>query len=255
MSRFTRASRIPPRTQYEQLLRRAWQSLWLTGLALLGAAILLTRRPHPPRPAGSSSAPTFLLTVAAPADPAEPAPPPHTPLIPPPHAWELPPLPQLEAPLPPPAEATALLLPDLPQADSPAPSLLPDTLTAAPAPPAPSRPRPATASAAAAPTAAAAATAGTTGEYTPPAYRHTPKPPYPPAMRQSRLEGSVRLRISISATGRPEQVEILTGSGHTAFDTTAQAWILRHWQFEPARRGGRAVPSRVITSIRFELKA
>lgn len=85
-------------------------------------------------------------------------------------------------------------------------------------------------------------------------YRSTPHPPYPPLLREQHIEGSVRVRILVDSSGRPTAVDILTGSGHAAFDDTAQRWILNHWTFYPAERNGRAVPGRVITHIHFVMK-
>lgn len=110
------------------------------------------------------------------------------------------------------------------------------------------------AAASARPAASAPAAAASAGEYTPPAYRKNPKPPYPAAMRRSRREGIVRLRVSIDAAGLPRQVEVVGSSGYAEFDSAAREWVLRHWEFEPARRGGQAVPGLIVTSVQFVLR-
>lgn len=83
------------------------------------------------------------------------------------------------------------------------------------------------------------------------AYRHAPRPPYPPSLLERRIEGSVRVRIFIDATGSPTGVSILTSSGYREFDDTARQWILRQWSFFPAEAEGRAVAGSVTTQILF----
>lgn len=103
-----------------------------------------------------------------------------------------------------------------------------------------------------APAAASVVTADAT-DYTPPAYRDAPLPPYPANMRQSRIQGDVRLRIYLDATGTPQKVEIAGSSGHVEFDSTAKAWVLRHWKFFPARKAGSPIPGIVTTRVQFVL--
>ena len=87
----------------------------------------------------------------------------------------------------------------------------------------------------------------------PPAYLSVPKPPYPAAMRQRRLQGCVGVRIAVSPLGTPTAVDITQPSGHAEFDSATRSWILRHWRFRPATAAGRAVASTVTTTVRFTL--
>ena len=89
------------------------------------------------------------------------------------------------------------------------------------------------------------------GDYTPPAYRSAPLPPYPPAMRQRGVEGTSRLRIFLDARGTPRKVELAGSSGHGELDAVARSWVLEHWTFSPARRGAVAVASTVVVQVRF----
>lgn len=99
-----------------------------------------------------------------------------------------------------------------------------------------------------------AASVGMVDAYTPPAYRIAPVPPYPASLRQSRVEGNVRLRIFLDAEGRPQRVVVVQSSGYAEFDSTAGDWVLRHWTFTPARRGERAVAAIVVTQVRFVIQ-
>ncbi len=86
-----------------------------------------------------------------------------------------------------------------------------------------------------------------------PRYRSAPKPPYPRSLRARQVEGSVRVRIAVSAKGKPTQVSILATSGYREFDSTARSWIISRWSFVPATQNGRAIASSVTTRIHFTL--
>lgn len=105
------------------------------------------------------------------------------------------------------------------------------------------------------PSAAPAPHALAEGEaFTPPTYRAAPMPPYPSSLRQSGVEGRVRLRIFLDEEGRPRRVVVVQSSGYAAFDATAGDWVLRHWTFTPARRGERAVAATVVTQVCFVIQ-
>lgn len=84
-------------------------------------------------------------------------------------------------------------------------------------------------------------------------YLSAPKPPYPVALRMARAEGSVGVRIAVSAEGKPTHVSVVRSSGYSEMDSTAVRWILEHWRFHPEKRGGHAVASTVTTSIHFKI--
>lgn len=92
------------------------------------------------------------------------------------------------------------------------------------------------------------------GGFTPPSYREAPEPPYPPALRAERAEGTVKVRITVDAYGKPTQVDITQSSGQREFDTTAREWILNHWHFNPAHQGKTPTAGVVSTSIRFVIQ-
>lgn len=89
--------------------------------------------------------------------------------------------------------------------------------------------------------------------YTPPDYLSCPRPPYPPHLKQRRLQGSVEILIHISPDGRPSEVETTNNSGNSQLARHTRSWIMQHWRFRPAYQGAKPVASQVRTSIIFSL--
>lgn len=177
------------------------------------------------------------FVVAAPAAMVAPAPPP-----PPPVQPVAKPAPTVVATRAPPVD-TALRVPPEPPRQAPAPQ-----------PEVPPPQLPVTTSAAVA-TPAAANVAVTT---VPPdfraAYLNNPGPRYPNASRRRREEGTVVLKVLVSADGEPEQVLLEQSSGHDALDEAALGVVRDHWKFEPAREHDVPVPAWVAVPMQFSLK-
>jgi TonB family protein len=72
---------------------------------------------------------------------------------------------------------------------------------------------------------------------------------YPPEAEQAGLEGTVVLSLRIDAAGRVESAEVATGAGH-GFDEAATE-AARRFEFEPAKRGGRPVPAKILYRYEF----
>ncbi len=91
---------------------------------------------------------------------------------------------------------------------------------------------------------------------TPPAfdatYLNNPAPLYPSAARRLRLEGTVLLRVQVSAEGAPQQIQIEQSSGSSLLDEAAINAV-REWSFIPSRLGGEAIAAAVVIPIRFRL--
>ena len=99
---------------------------------------------------------------------------------------------------------------------------------------------------------AAGGSAGLSGVFSPPQYRHCPAPPYPAAARAQRLSGEVLLRVAVLENGAVESVALRRSSGHALLDEAALRAV-RGWRFAPAHRGERAVPATVEVPVRFAL--
>ncbi|HEY8923114.1 MAG TPA: TonB family protein, partial [Polyangia bacterium] len=74
---------------------------------------------------------------------------------------------------------------------------------------------------------------------------------YPAAARAARLQGEVELEMTIDAAGKVSDARAVTSVGD-GFDDAAVA-AARKFVFEPARRGGRAIPARIRYRYVFEL--
>lgn len=89
--------------------------------------------------------------------------------------------------------------------------------------------------------------------YTPPDYLSSPSPPYPPRLKQRRLQGCVGVLIHVSSAGQPTEVQITNSSGNRQLDCHTRSWIMQHWRFRPAFQGSTPVAAQVRTSITFSL--
>lgn len=84
------------------------------------------------------------------------------------------------------------------------------------------------------------------------AYLNNPKPIYPPLSRAREEEGTVFLRVLVSATGSATSVEVMKKSGFSALDRAAKSAVER-WKFVPAKRNGENVEGIVIVPMPFKL--
>jgi protein TonB len=100
--------------------------------------------------------------------------------------------------------------------------------------------------------AAAPPSAGTPPDFRA-AYLRNPPPTYPASARRRGEEGTVTLRVLVSAEGTPERVELERSSGSNALDLAALESV-RQWRFAPARRGGAAHEAWVVVPIVFRLE-
>ena len=81
---------------------------------------------------------------------------------------------------------------------------------------------------------------------------HNPRPPYPPVSRSKGEQGTVLLKVCVSATGSVDSVDIAKSSGFVRLDRSANDTVER-WRFHPARKGGNPVAMCYQLPIRFSL--
>jgi len=79
-------------------------------------------------------------------------------------------------------------------------------------------------------------------------------PPYPELARRLAEQGTVTIRIAITAGGAINDVAVLHSSGSARLDTAAVNWVKAHWKYRAASRRGVAVSSQVDAKIVFDLR-
>jgi protein TonB len=78
------------------------------------------------------------------------------------------------------------------------------------------------------------------------------KPPYPAAKLLTEEEASLRLRLTIDASGRVVGVDPV-GRADPVFFAAARRWLLSHWRYRPATEDGRGVASTEVITLHFQL--
>lgn len=79
-------------------------------------------------------------------------------------------------------------------------------------------------------------------------------PAYPEELRQLGQEGTVMLKVTISAEGKPVAIGLDRSSGSVQFDAAA-ALAVSKWTFTPAQRNNAPVETTVTLPIKFSLPA
>ncbi|MFZ4115239.1 MAG: energy transducer TonB [Chthoniobacterales bacterium] len=87
-----------------------------------------------------------------------------------------------------------------------------------------------------------------------PSYLQNPQPLYPEEERTKGHEGTVFLRVAISAEGNITHLVIEHSSGYPVLDHQAAETVSSSWRFRPAHRNGQALSSSALIPIRFSLK-
>jgi periplasmic protein TonB len=64
----------------------------------------------------------------------------------------------------------------------------------------------------------------------------------------------VLLRLTISPEGVVTGAVVIGSSGSPGLDGAARNWVLAHWRYQPAIRGGAAVPSSGNVAVTFNLR-
>ena len=79
-------------------------------------------------------------------------------------------------------------------------------------------------------------------------------PDYPSVARRLGQQGSVRLDLTISATGDVTGANVVQSSGFPELDRAAADWVIGHWKYKPATRAGVAASSQSLAMVVFNLK-
>lgn len=231
---FTPAARFDAATA---LRRGRWTAIAVAGAHILALWALL--QSEGVRESVRELAPVIVRLVAterpAPAPRPQPLPSPPRPVQPPAPLLAPPELPAIQLP---PAEPAPALLPQPPQPTQP---------TQAPA-------RAEPAASAAAPPAQPAPPPPARKQLPTTALRYLVEPPVelPRASRRAGEQGTVWLRVVVSAQGLPLQVSVQRSSGHARLDEQA-LWALRQARFQPYTEDGRALEVEAVAVIEYML--
>lgn len=115
---------------------------------------------------------------------------------------------------------------------------------------------PVTAVVRAAPTTSAAvsSSAGTAGDSDATiAYETATAPDYPIQAVRAGIQGTVLLKVLVSASGQPIEVVVQRSSGSRLLDAAARRHLLAAWRFHPAMRDGHAIEAWALVPVRFRL--
>jgi protein TonB len=67
----------------------------------------------------------------------------------------------------------------------------------------------------------------------------TPAPPYPSFAKSQNMQGTVRLSLSVGASGAVEGATVISSTGFSALDSYAANWVRRNWRFPATGTGKR----------------
>ncbi len=86
-----------------------------------------------------------------------------------------------------------------------------------------------------------------------PSYLENTPPAYPLIARERGYEGTVILEVLVNSEGRVGDIRLFKSSGYKILDKAALRAV-RHWIFEPGRRGNTPIEMWVKVPVRFVLK-
>ena len=79
-----------------------------------------------------------------------------------------------------------------------------------------------------------------------------PRPPYPLAAFQARIEGRVIVKVHVMADGKPAEIQLLQTSGSAQLDKSALDTLAK-WELQPARKNGEAIDQWIEIPIHFRV--
>ncbi len=79
-------------------------------------------------------------------------------------------------------------------------------------------------------------------------------PPYPVEARLQSHQGTTVLQLTISPKGDVAAANIVQSSGFAELDAAAASWVVAHWKYKPAIKGGVTVTSQTQAAVKFDLR-
>jgi protein TonB len=79
-------------------------------------------------------------------------------------------------------------------------------------------------------------------------------PAYPLLERRLDHQGTVKLRLTISAEGAVTGAQVAQSSGYPGLDQAAVSWVILHWRYKPATHDGAPAASTTVAAVVFNIK-
>lgn len=76
------------------------------------------------------------------------------------------------------------------------------------------------------------------------------QPRFPSEMSRNQTEGQAEIAFLINAKGVPEEVQVATATNQSFGEAAAVA--VKQWRFKPGKKGGVAVRTAILQTIKFE---
>jgi periplasmic protein TonB len=156
--------------------------------------------------------------------------------------FEIPPLPEIAVPITPPEMEEIAPLETYIEPPPPAPKPTPKPK------PQPTKSTPKPKAAASSSSSSSSGTSGPATVFTGSGRGRFPSPSYPTSARSAGLQGSVRLMVTVEASGLPSSVSVISSSGHSTLDSAARDHISRRWRWPSGS------VRKYIVPIRFQLR-
>jgi len=67
-------------------------------------------------------------------------------------------------------------------------------------------------------------------------------------------QGTVTLKLEISAEGRVTSATVENSSGSARLDQAAVSWVIGNWRYQPATHDGVAVATTAEAMVKFDLR-
>jgi protein TonB len=80
----------------------------------------------------------------------------------------------------------------------------------------------------------------------------TPPPEYPIELACAGIGGKTVMNVTIGTEGRPTEVKLVSSSGQSALDESAQRKVVE-WKFKPATRNGHAIAQTIQVPVDFKV--
>ena len=92
------------------------------------------------------------------------------------------------------------------------------------------------------------------GDRIQPAVSQKSVPVYPKSALNNDLEGTVKVKVTISARGQVTAIKVLSSSGHSILDQSFIRSIKQNYQFKPKRKMGKNMAGSMILTHTFSLR-